>query len=111
MSDTTLDVFQTIADPNRRYMLELLSEEMLTINALAAHFDMSRPAVSKHVKVLHEAGFITIESRGRERYCELNQAGFDELQEWFDYFDKFWQTKLGKLGELMDAKKKTKKRK
>lgn len=110
MTQQSLDVFQVIADPNRRYMLELLSEDMLTINALTAHFDMSRPAVSKHVKALHEAGFITIEAKGRERYCELKQDGFDELQEWMDYFDKFWQSKLNALGNIMDSKKYRKKK-
>ena len=50
---------------------------------------MSRPAVSKHIKILHEAGFINIEDIGRERYCILQQKGFDDLQKWIDYFDKF----------------------
>ena len=108
MSTQTLDVFQVIADPSRRQMLLLLSKNSLTINSLAENFDMSRPAVSKHVKLLHGAGFITIEDIGRERYCTLNQDGFNELQDWINYFDKFWAGKLKKLETLLNNKNKSK---
>lgn len=98
------DPFQAIGDPNRRFMLRLLSKESLTINSLAQHFEMTRPAVSKHVKILYSAGFITIRDLGRERYCTLNQKGFHELQSWIDYFDQFWQTRLKKLEDLLNKK-------
>lgn len=101
MSQTQLDVFQVIADPSRREMLRLLSKESLTINALAGNFDMSRPAVSKHVKALQGAGFISIRDIGRERYCVLNQEGFNELQEWISHFDRFWDSKLKNLEKLL----------
>ena len=68
MTQPTLDAFQVIADPSRREMLRLLSQDSLTINSLAENFDMSRPAVSKHIKILHTAGFISIEDIGRERH-------------------------------------------
>lgn len=100
------DIFQAIADPGRRYMLQLLSKESMSINALAEHFDMSRPAVSKHIKILSLAGFIAIEDVGRERHCTLNKEGFDELQEWIDEYDKFWTGKLKKLADLMDKRAK-----
>ena len=86
----TLDAFQVIGDPSRRKMLMLLSEDSLTINSLAESFDMSRPAVSKHIKILHSAGFISIQDLGRERHCTLKRDGFNELQAWISYFDKFW---------------------
>jgi len=108
MSTQTLDVFQVVADPSRRQMLLLLSKNSLTINSLAENFDMSRPAVSKHVKILHGAGFITIEDIGRERYCTLKQDGFNELQDWINYFDKFWTNKLKKLETLLNNKNKSK---
>jgi len=95
------DVFQVIADPSRREMLKLLSRETMTINSLAQNFEMSRPAVSKHLKVLHGAGFISIRNSGRERYCELRQEGFKELQQWIDYFDKFWVSRLKTLETLL----------
>jgi len=106
MAQPSLDAFQVIADPSRRQMLQLLSKESLTINSLAENFDMSRPAVSKHIKIMYNAGFISIRDIGRERYCTLKQDGFNELQEWINYFDKFWATKLKKLEMLLDKKTK-----
>ena len=85
-------------------MLRLLSRESLTINSLASHFEMSRPAVSKHIKILYDAGFISIEDIGRERHCLLSPQGFNELQQWIDYFDKFWLTSLKKLEDLLNEK-------
>ncbi len=106
MAQSTLDAFQVIADPSRREMLKLLSKDSLTINSLAENFDMSRPAVSKHIKVLYSAGFISITDIGRERYCTLKQDGFNELQEWINYFDKFWTSKLKKLEMILNSKSK-----
>jgi DNA-binding transcriptional ArsR family regulator len=104
LKQQSLDVFQVVADPSRRQILKLLSKDSLTINSLAEHFDMSRPAVSKHIKILHGAGFISIRDIGRERHCILNQEGFEKLQEWINYFDNFWLSKLGKLKSLLDNK-------
>ena len=106
MQTQTLDAFQVIADPSRRQMLVMLSKDSMTINTLAENFDMSRPAVSKHVKILWNSGFISIKNIGRERYCTLKQDGFNELQEFIDYFDKFWATKLRKLQALLNDKAK-----
>src|SRR5579871_1641782 len=104
MGQPTLDAFQVIADPSRRQMLQLLSKDSLTINSLAENFDMSRPAVSKHIKILYSAGFISIQDIGRERYCTLKQDGFNQLQEWIDFFDKFWANKLKKLEIILNNK-------
>ncbi len=98
------DAFQVIADPGRRQMLYLLSKNTLTINTLAENFDMSRPAVSKHVKILCEAGFISVTEVGRERHCALRQEGFRELQRWIDYFDQFWATKLKNLETVLNKR-------
>jgi len=102
MNAQTLDAFQVIADPSRRKMLQLLSKDNMTINALAENFDMSRPAVSKHIKIMYKAGFISITDIGRERYCTLKQDGFNELQDFINYFDKFWTNKLKKLETLLN---------
>lgn len=104
MAIPTLDTFQVIGDPSRRKMLMLLSEDNLTINSLADNFDMSRPAVSKHIKILETAGFISITDIGRERYCTLKKDGFDELHAWLEYFDQFWASKLKKLETLLNNK-------
>ncbi len=104
MKQPTPDAFQAIADPSRREILALLSKNSLTINSLAENFDISRPAVSKHIKILHEAGFLTIRDIGRERHCILKQDGFNALQQWIDYFDKFWLSKLEKLRSILNNK-------
>jgi DNA-binding transcriptional ArsR family regulator len=99
-----LDVFQVIADPSRREMLMLLSKDSLTINSLAENFDMSRPAVSKHIKTLCASGFISIQDVGRERHCTLKQEGFNALHKWLRYFDQFWTSKLKNLENLLNNK-------
>jgi DNA-binding transcriptional ArsR family regulator len=104
MEQHRLDAFQVVADPSRRQILYLLSKDSLTINSLAENFDMSRPAVSKHVKVLYNAGFISIEDVGRERRCALKQDGFKDLEKWLEYFDAFWSSKLKKLENLLNDK-------
>ena len=106
MTTQTFDVFQVIADPSRRHMLQLLSKESLTISKLGESFEMSRPAVSKHIKILYGAGFISITGIGRERHCILRQEGFNELQDWINFFDKFWTNKLKKLESILNNKSK-----
>lgn len=101
MPTPTLDTFQVIADPSRRQILKLLAGGRMPINALAENFEMSRPAVSKHIKILDSAGFISIQNSGRERYCMLKQDGFTELQEWIDFFDAFWLEKMKNLERFL----------
>src|ERR1700745_4138478 len=102
MQTQTLDAFQVIADPSRRQMMQLLSKDSMTINSLAENFDMSRPAVSKHIKIMYNAGFISIKDIARERYCTWKQEGFDEVQEFINYLDKFWTGKLKKLETILN---------
>lgn len=104
MTNRTPDAFQVIADPSRRQMLMMLFKDSMTINSLAENFDMSRPAVSKHIKIMYNAGFISITDIGRERYCTLKQDGFNDLQGFINYFDKFWERKLKKLESILNQK-------
>ncbi len=90
--------FQALADPSRMAIIHLLSKEKRNINSLADEFAISRPAVSKHIKILYEAGFIKITNSGRERQCELSREGFDEIKSWLAYFENFWNQKLDSLG-------------
>ncbi len=101
-----LDPFQAIADPSRREILMLLTRDKQSINALAGNFDMSRPAVSKHIKVLYQAGLIQISDQGRERFCELREDGFDEIKNWLIFFDNFWKEKLQRLENLLNERAK-----
>lgn len=102
MTALQLDSFQAIADPSRREILLMLAGDKKTINSIAEQFDISRPAVSKHIKVLHQAGFITFEEKGRERYCILRREGFDEVKEWINFFDNFWKERLSNLEKFLE---------
>ncbi|MES2616715.1 MAG: metalloregulator ArsR/SmtB family transcription factor [Bacteroidota bacterium] len=105
MTIPNLDAFQVIADPSRRQILQLLSVDRYNINSISENFEMSRPAVSKHIKILQTAGFISIEIEGRERYCILNQSGFNEITEWMNYYTNFWNNKLNKLESVLKNKR------
>ncbi len=65
------DVFQAISDPVSRDLIELVSKESMTVNEVAEKFEISRPAISKHLKILNECGIIELEQKGRERYCQI----------------------------------------
>ncbi len=106
MATPNLDVFQVIADPSRRQILQLLTKDSYNINSISENFEMSRPAVSKHIKILQTAGFVSIQVIGREHYCILNQEGFNEIRNWIDYFDKFWNSKLKNLETVLKNKSK-----
>jgi DNA-binding transcriptional ArsR family regulator len=106
-----IDPFIAIADPTRRTILSLLAAGSMTISTVVDHFDISRPAVSKHLGVLQEAGLISITEQGRERYCELDQAGFEEISEWLSFYEAFWQQKLMRLEKVVAAHAKRRKAK
>jgi DNA-binding transcriptional ArsR family regulator len=91
------DVFHAIADPIRREIIQLLSHQPLNLNAIAERFDVSRPAISRHVKILVECGVIFIHALGRERYCEANLRSLAEVSEWVEPYHVFWTGKLDVL--------------
>jgi len=97
------DVFQAIADPTRRQIIGMLSQQPLNLNTIAEKFDVTRQAVSLHVKILHECGLISITQQGRERYCEAKLDGLSEVSVWVEQYRKSWEKKLDTL-ELYLAK-------
>lgn len=103
------DLFQAIADPTRRAILTLIAVQALTPNAMAEKFDMSRQAVSKHIKVLHECDLIRPEQSGREIYYHFNPKKMQELDHWLDQFRKSWETQFNQLDEVLLTMKKHKK--
>lgn len=103
MNTDTIDSFQALADPGRREILMMVAKERRSINAIAENFDISRPAISKHIKILQKAGFIKIEEKGRERYCVLDQAGFDEVQQWINLFEEYWEAQLQSLENYLSS--------
>jgi len=88
------DVFQAIADPVRRDIIGLLANESLTVNTVADNFAISRPAVSKHLKILTECGIVTIHQKGRERYCEIQPKNLMPVAAWVEQYRKLWEEKF-----------------
>lgn len=95
------DVFQAIADPTRRQIIGLIAQQPLNLNTVAEKFDMSRQAVSLHIKILEECGLITLRQQGRERYCEAKLDGLSEVQEWVDQYKQHWELKLESLEKYL----------
>lgn len=106
------DVFQAIADPTRRDIINLVARQPLTPNDVAEKFDVSRQAISKHIKILSECGLLMITQQGRERYCTVQAEKLDEVTDWIENFRKQWERRFDKLDRIlvqMQAKSKTKK--
>ncbi|MGK6350159.1 ArsR/SmtB family transcription factor [Parapedobacter sp. DT-150] len=103
------DLFQAIADPTRRAILTLLAMQALTPNAMAEKFDMSRQAVSKHIKVLQACELIKPEQSGREIYYHFNPKKIQEIDNWLSQLRKMWETQFNQLDNVLLTLKKTEK--
>ncbi|RPD39554.1 ArsR/SmtB family transcription factor [Chitinophaga barathri] len=106
------DVFQAIADPTRRQIIEMLAKKSLNLNEIADNFDVTRQAVSLHVKILTECGLVIIKKQGRERYCEAKLDQLGEVMDWAAECRKFWAEKFSSLDKYLtkvQAAKKPKK--
>lgn len=102
------DVFQAIADPTRRDIIVLLSDKALNLNTIAENFDISRPAISKHIKILRECGIISIQQKGRERYCKIRPESLNEVAAWIEQFRSLWEAKLDSFEQYLEALKESK---
>ena len=102
---TRRDVFQAIADPTRREIIGLLATQPLNLNAVADQFAISRPAISRHMKILKECGLITIKQHGRERVCEAKLQQLAEVASFVEQYRMFWNTKLDALDKFLKAPK------
>jgi DNA-binding transcriptional ArsR family regulator len=96
------DVFQAIADPTRRQIIYLIAGKSMNLNSIAENFNMSRPAISQHMKILSECGIVEIRSAGRERLCIARTETLREVHSWTEQFKVFWTKKLDDLGEFLD---------
>lgn len=96
------DVFQAIADPTRREIIHLISREPRHLNAIAENFDVSRQAISLHIKILVECGLIEIRQQGRERYCAARLEKLEEVQEWIRQYESFWKHKMQALKNFLE---------
>jgi DNA-binding transcriptional ArsR family regulator len=91
------EVFGAIAHPARRRMLDLLASDDSSVNAIAGHFKMSRPAVSQHLRVLLDAGLVTEERHGRERRYRLVPHRLSPVRDWLALYERFWDDRLARL--------------
>lgn len=105
------DIFQAIADPTRRAIIALIALQAMTPNALAEHFDTSRQAISKHLRILTECELVTQEPQGREIYYRLEIEKMKEIDDWLEQYRKLWETRYSQLNDLLASIKKQKKEK
>ncbi|MBL0882236.1 MAG: winged helix-turn-helix transcriptional regulator [Chitinophagaceae bacterium] len=103
------DVFQAIADPTRRAIIALVAFQALTPNAIAEHFDSSRQAVSKHLRILTECQLVEQEQSGREIYYTLNAKKMKEIDKWLDQFRQLWENRFNQLDKVLYTLKTQKK--
>ena len=102
-------VFHAIADPTRRAILDRLREGGQAVNEIACRFEVSRPAISKHLRVLHEANLVTETRRGRNRIYKLNAEPLRDLEKWLDHYRRFWALNLLSLKNHVESKEKGRK--
>ncbi|WP_343632720.1 metalloregulator ArsR/SmtB family transcription factor [Fluviicola sp.] len=104
--ETRRDIFQAIADPTRRAIIALIALQAMTPNALAEHFDSTRQAVSKHLRILSECDLIAQKQQGREIYYSLEVNKMKEIDQWLEQFRAIWETQFNQLDEVLEKMKK-----
>lgn len=96
------DIFQAIADPTRRALLDQLRNGEQPVKQLAEPFNMTLPAISQHLQILCEAGLVQVRKAGRQRLYRLNPEPLKEVSDWVNHYDQFWQEKLDALGNYLE---------
>ncbi|SEC22485.1 metalloregulator ArsR/SmtB family transcription factor [Paenibacillus sp. GP183] len=97
------DVFQAIADQTRRSLLRLLVDQEMPVTAITGHFPMTRTAVSKHLRILSDAGLVKSRKVGRETRYRLQPEPLLELKKWLDYYERFWENKMAALQRYVES--------
>ncbi len=95
------EIFNAISDPTRREIIDLLAGQSMSINDVAKRFDISRPAISKHIKILNACGLVVIRKKGRQRYCRADTRKLQYIIEWAQRYRKFWNDRLDTLEVLL----------
>ena len=101
------DPFQAIADPTRRAIISLLAEKPLNLHSIAGHFDMSRPAISQHIRLLVECELVSVQQKGRESLCQVHIDKLQDVGDWLDPLRKTWENRFNKLDNLLAASEKS----
>lgn len=96
------DLFQAISDPTRREIIDLLADRALPVNEVADQFDISRPAISRHIKILKESGLLKTQKKGRRRYCRSDLRRLKKVADWVNQYRAFWTQKLDTLEEVLN---------
>ncbi|OQP58880.1 ArsR/SmtB family transcription factor [Niastella populi] len=96
------DIFQAIADPTRRQIIDLISSKPMNLKTIADHFDISRPAISQQVKILHECGLLEIKREGRETFCSIRPNEFKKIADWVERYRGLWETKIDTFEEYVN---------
>jgi DNA-binding transcriptional ArsR family regulator len=96
------DVFQAIADPTRRAIIGMIAQQPVNVNTIAENFDVSRQAISLHLKILAECGLLNIKQLGRERFCEVKLEKLNEVHEWVEQYHKLWAGRFSKLRDFIE---------
>lgn len=109
--NTRRDVFQALADPTRRDIIHLIARKSYTPNEVADRFEVSRQAISKHLRILTECGLIVMNNKGRQRYCYIQPEKLNEVGDWLSRFRKLWEKRLDKLDNLLSLMNETNKKK
>lgn len=106
MSKKINKIFRSIADPTRREIFHVLviASSALSITQISEHFEISRQGVTKHIRMLADAGLLEMSGHGREKFCIANPKPLKEISKWVNYYEKFWDDKLNKLGTYLDQK-------
>ena len=95
------DVFQAIADPTRRQIINLIAQKSMNLNSIADNFAISRPAISQHIKILTECGIVVMRQQGRERFCEAKLETLSEVYNWVDQYRQYWNEKFNSLDKFL----------
>lgn len=103
------DIYQAIADPTRRSIILLIASQAMTPNSIAEHFDTSRQAISKHLRILSECSMVKQKQTGREIYYELNAAKINEIDKWLGKLKKIWESRYNQLDNVLLTLKSKKK--
>lgn len=99
---TRRDVFQAIADPVRRDIIGLLAHQSLTVNEVAGNFPISRPAISKHLRILNECGIVKTHKKGRERYCTIQPQSLRPVSDWIEQYHQLWEDRLDAFADYLE---------
>ena len=101
-TDMAQPTFRALADPTRRAIISMLATRDRSIAEISAEFEMTRPAVAKHLTILREGGLVDVTPRGRERINRLNPEGLKAVADWVNLFDRFWDDRLATLKQLVE---------